>query len=131
MTDPREAKLPKWAQEALEAERVRAALCWPSEPEPEPDFEFDVNGFCAGEYPATGAELWLLSGTDSIIGVTMGEGGRSLAYKSAILGSRPIGRFFARRSDAILALRWRRSREAARRLRGLDIAIAEDRREGK
>ena len=43
MTDPREDKLPKWAQELIERERIKASLSWPQFPKPEPVFTCGPN----------------------------------------------------------------------------------------
>ena len=43
MIDPREDKLPKWAQELIERERIKASLSWPQFPKPEPVFTCGPN----------------------------------------------------------------------------------------
>ena len=57
MSDPRENKLPKWAQELLQKERLKNALCL-SRPCPEPDWTADVNGFPFDDKPPKGQVLY-------------------------------------------------------------------------
>jgi hypothetical protein len=111
--DPREKKLPKWAQEMLAHERVSADLRWPSEPEPKP-----IAVLSGDSYPP-----------ESIRGRTVYKvyGGYHGAYVDAVsigadgyvrcemqaYGSRPHGTFYATRNEALLAAWWRECKASA------------------
>ncbi len=122
MTDPREAKLPQWAQQLLEAERVKAALAWPTEPAPAPDLVFDNNG-----RPTVGERK---DGYVYQVVPHAGFDGRGRVNKyylrgwslvgdpdaERMSGSRPEGAYYRLPRDAALALLWAVARESAKAL---------------
>lgn len=123
----REQKLPKWAQDLLEDVREEAALRWPGEPEPEPAFRTGTDDYT---FPSDlrGKVLWKSLGghTPAIQSCTVTEHG----YESKRLGdaksgfyTRPSGTYYFTERDALLALRWKVSAIAARRLRLIDRLI--------
>jgi hypothetical protein len=116
MTDPREAKLPKWAQDLLEAERTRAALAWPTEPDPEPRAVFDggLHSVVRGD-PSDGIVFEFNAYTCATYSTELR--GRHVYSAPNGIGSRPDGPVYATEADARLALRWKIARDCARRLR--------------
>lgn len=125
MKDPREDKLPKWAQEALEAERRARALCWPSEPEPAPVMVCDPNtgAVTSGEEVKTG-QLWRVNTGYRI--AEMVEIDQYVAKKKGqAFGERRGGAYYKTERDALLALHWRECRSAAAALRLIQTKIDE------
>ena len=128
MIDPREAKLPKWAQDVLATERKRAALAWPTEARPDPLWQPGVNTYAP--HDMNGTTVWQSIPVHSEprecvakSGFVHGPGDGS----TRLIGSRPEdGRFFATRREALLDMLWARSEEAAARLYALQDAIAKD-----
>jgi len=115
MRDERESKLPKWAQELLEAERIRAAFAWPNEAEPEPLVVFDANGnVTVGSRPEPDTKLWQAVPSGHVVkwvfnGNRVFHSGRETLHT-------PVGRYYATEPEATLALRWVLCREFALRL---------------
>ena len=120
MSDPREAKLPVWARELLETERLRAALAWPTEPDPEPRCVMSgASGQCLSGNDSDG-EVWVANAHRG--DVRRAELRARHLYFSAYdsqhnIGSRPDGALYGSESDARTALRWAVARDCAKRLR--------------
>ena len=114
MTDPREAKLPKWAQDALASARRRADLAWPSMPKPEPYCVADVNGHTTGKDPK-GRTLYKVFGGfhGAMVESANIDNSRHIVRGDGGFGQRMQGEFYATRSDAILAAWWRECEASA------------------
>lgn len=117
MKDPREKKLPQWAQQLLEDERVKVALRFPSEPDPAPDFiASQTGGNWTGATPYRGERLFQVVGEDRILSYI--ANGLYL-YRDAAMkgnGKRPSGPFFLELDDARISLRYRIAKRAAYQL---------------
>ena len=129
--DPREAKLPKWAIEALADARRRGDLAWPTTECPEPDIW--INGFGAW----IKGESFLVNGMKAY---AICSGYRVTAvqpvwfnYHGAIyhspdmkgLGSRPNGKYWLSERDAWIAAWWQGAREAAEKLHRIAQKVRE------
>lgn len=113
-------KLPKAARDELERLRLRAALSWPAEPEPEPLFVAN------GDHTAPFANRTVYT----VIGFGVGEPRIAEHYLNGsgyvLVGStssRPGGFYYDTRRDAAIAVKWAICRLAARRLDALDTEI--------
>lgn len=116
MKDPREKKLPQWAQQLLEDERLKVSLRFPEAPEPKPRFKASqTSGRFIGEQPCDGQRLFYVSGVfirdgyheDGLIYSAIGKRGSK---------RRPSGPYFLSEAGARLSLRWKLSRRFARDL---------------
>lgn len=122
MADPRESKLPKWAQEQFEAMRTRAALAWPTVPKPAPDYVCR-DGFWHGGAKPSDCELWRVDGGSGLSDFTV-RAVRIDAHGyertgSGSFGSRPNGDYWASYAGAVAAAWWRQAERSARALRTL------------
>lgn len=124
-----EAKLPKWAREALEEARTRAALSWPTETEPTPVcIGNDASGEVTGD--RSDADLWAFNRHTSRVSPTFLRRGFTHperpedGYKG--WGSRFSGPLYATRAEALTALRWAVARDCAIRLRAVDFLASEE-----
>jgi len=131
MVDPREHKLPKWAQELLRQERLQAVLRFPEAPRPEPDWSFDASGHDKFHRKMTpGAKIWQVQsgyGLPKIVFSVVGDDGRhiySAPGRKRGFSRRPHGYYFASHADAVLALRWSIATMAAEAL--LDVEEGDD-----
>ena len=120
MSDPREDKLPKWAQELIAVERTKTALSWPNEPKPEPLCRFDGgNGaFVDGEKPKAGDTLWQYRTAYGVSGGQVSSVVFDGMYVERSGGgrSRAGGQYYATERDATLALLWAECEASADRL---------------
>ena len=120
MSDPREDKLPKWAQELIAVERTKTALSWPNEPKPEPLCRFDGGSgvFVAGERPSVGDTLWHYRTAYGVSGGQVSSVVFDGHYVERNGGnkSRAAGLYYATERDATLALLWAECEAAADRL---------------
>ena len=121
----RDAKLPQWVRDQIDAELVAALLSWPTEAEPEPmPFQWKEHGFCAGQEHVKPGVYWFDSwrGADphkvEIVAVRHGfdhkfdgRSDMSAPYVRAPLYASP--------RDVILARLWRECREAAKKLHAI------------
>jgi hypothetical protein len=124
MKDPREKKLPQWAQQLLYDERLKIALRYPEAPDPDPDFvASQESGAWVGTKPIDGSRLFYVSGEFIRMAFLFG---RSLHHdrKATSFGRRPAGPFFIHEHDARLALRWKKARRAAHDLLQAETATA-------
>lgn len=120
MIDPREDKLPKWAQETILRERRSGLVSPPPFERPAPDYQKRNSLFFAGERPVM---KW-------VYGVAAGHRGafttyRRFAGKDTILydnekcegfGSRADGVFWFSEGDARKEVAWRTADHSAKRL---------------
>lgn len=125
MYDPREAKLPKWAQEMFSEVRIRSDLSWPNEPRPEPVVVADgASGHVEIGREFKG-EAWKVYG---------GAGFSGRSVKRVVIddirterdpafprsgGSRMGGRYYATERDAWLAAWWDECVDSARRIHAI------------
>ncbi len=120
----REAKMPKWARDAIEAEldqwRLTAALAWPTEAKPEPlpfmwgDYDRIIGDPLEGTYYA-------VPNSESLVQFDLAKSNhwkgwvfKPRGYDWSIMVVR--GPLFARESDAKLYRRWLICEECARKL---------------
>ena len=102
MTDPRENKLPKWAQELLYQERMKSVVRFPDEPAPRPDISERIGSARAPK------GQWIYS--QNLYNVSphwIGKDG--YMYKTtdeSSFGSQVRGDFWLSREDARLAHIW-------------------------
>ena len=120
MSDPREDKLPKWAQELIAVERTRTALSWPNEPKPEPICRFDGGSgmLVSGERPNAGSVMWYFVKSDTFRQGRTESVAFDGIYEVSRGGnkSRPNGPYYATERDATLALLWAECEASADRL---------------
>jgi hypothetical protein len=122
--DPREAKLPLWAQDALEAARTKAALCWPSAPDPEPIWREGGPASFSSTFGIAGRRVFSVRGSGLDLGVhkdvTAAYG--LLAPRSGNgFSHRPSGKYYATEREALVACQWQIARAAASHLRRLQL----------
>jgi hypothetical protein len=113
--DWRDAKIPQWVREAVEAEmeanKLKLALAWPDEPRPAPAFVVDHDRYHAPESYVGGRffapnQGWVaLKSTSQVINLERGGA-----------PSRPWGKFFRSERDAVLFEMWRRCDDFAAQL---------------
>jgi hypothetical protein len=127
IADEREIKLPKWAQEQLQAARVAASLRFP-DTNPEPDLKFDVNGF-GSQRPRDGTIVYSIQtryGTAHVkgwkfIGAYLYDADTDAEKARRLLsGRRPDGKFWFNKNDAINAARYEVAHSAAHQLMTLE-----------
>lgn len=131
--DPREGKLPRWAQDLIGNLRVAIALRWPGTP-PEVWFETSGDGWKRPAAEALNGTAWRLTG---------GHGTRYRAEQvwfdaggvyyttpdcTGMGGSRRDGEFYRTKRDALHAARWRVAHKAATELADLIDQINETER---
>jgi hypothetical protein len=120
MIDPREAKLPLWAQNLLEEHRTAAALAWPGRPDPAPLTEAGMKarvGLTVFEFTAPSAShpAVIMSFVDRY-GILRRDGaGHGIGTHAR------SGPYYASETDAWLAAQWAMCRHAAQQLRRLQI----------
>ena len=116
MIDPREDKLPKWAQELLADERRRAALAWPTEARPEPLWTPGVNVYAPREMD--GRTVWnAKEHLPAPLAHQVSGGFVHCGEPKSGFGFRPeSSRYFATEREAALDMWWSRAEEAASRL---------------
>ena len=124
--DPREAKLPKWAQEALEEARTRAALAWPGFPDPAPAFTADgASGDATPHSDGFYWQTWLTYGAERSkvervwVRARIRYSSPQEAERREGFGSRCDGRYYATREEAFQAAAWLEAAAAAKRLRSI------------
>lgn len=122
MKDPREAKLPKWAKEILQAERMENSLSWPKEPEPKPVAIYHGGALIEGEPIADGGVWTRRSGLLAAERVTF-EDGCALSPHGTPIGA--TGAFYETKRDVLLVLLWEECRKAAAHLNWLTDQIDE------
>ena len=121
MSDPREDKLPKWAQELIAVERTKTALSWPNEPKPEPLCRFDggSGALVSGKGPKDGDTLWHHQKAYGFSGWQVSSvvfDDHNYVKRNNGGSSRPDGLYYATERDATLALLWAECEAAADRL---------------
>lgn len=119
--DPREDKLPRWAQDLLAAERERAALAWPTFREPEPLFR--ASGDFAAPPEARGRAVYTIFRGNFSRFEVRGWGVDPDGYMgSGVSRFRPRGGpYYATHDDALRAAHWAACRAAAKEI----LAITE------
>jgi hypothetical protein len=124
MKDPRENKLPQWAQQLLYDERLKVALRFPEDPDPVPNYVANQNsGFWMDQRPKNGTKLFYVSGQHIRIAFVF-AGSIYDSDDANGWGRRPAGPFFVHEGDARLALRWKKARRAAADLLQAETATA-------
>lgn len=109
--DPREQKLPKWAQEYLAETRRRADLAWPTIPKPHPYCVIDENGHAAIGPKPYNITLWNVTG--GMVGdVVVGAGGCKES-RGGGFATRLHGAYYATLRDAQAAAWWEACEKAA------------------
>ena len=110
MTDPREKKLPKWAQELLHEERMKSVVRFPDEPSPEPDISEHIGSAAAprGQY------IYSIT-PNGVFTHWVGKSGYLYSsQKEESFGSQVRGDFWLSKDDARLAYLWRVCTRAAK-----------------
>ena len=138
MTTDQFNKLPKWAQAEFTAQakkhELQLALCWPSQPEPEPYTKEEIQraievrrqSELAPKNPATVLEGWFTNGSSNFInsmvtkGCSNGHSHNRSQTSSGFSNSQGCGRMYKTAADAFLAARWEICHEVAKRLVQLD-----------
>lgn len=113
MQDPREAKLPKWAQRMLKDERIKSALSWPTVSQPAPVAIYNDGCLLAGteiRYAVVWCES-LKSGMPVDVLIMSGEQVLSNGKRLKVTGA-----FFETKRDVLVAQLWRDCRLAAEQL---------------
>jgi hypothetical protein len=120
--DPREAKLPKWAIDALAEARLRGDLAWPTIDRPEPDFAFDGdNRIVKGDRSQTKNRkaYHIVSGYIGLAVEPVWFDDHNVVRSNPAMkgfGSRPYGHYWWSERDAWIAAWWETANAAAQRL---------------
>lgn len=122
----RDAKLPQWVRDQIEAELVAASLAWPTEAEPAPmPFKWEPHGYCTNPDHVVPGIYWFDSwrGSDPQRVEIVARGNSSFAHKfdgqSSLSQPYVKGPLYASPRDVILARLWRECREAAAKLHNI------------
>jgi hypothetical protein len=109
MKDEREEKLPKWAQDLLREERMKAIVRFPDEPAPEPDF---VENCGHARAPRC---TWIYSENQfRVFSHWVGSSGYMYESQEEIgFGQQIRGKFWLHEDDARRAHLWRVCRDSA------------------
>jgi hypothetical protein len=113
MTDPRETKLPKWAQDLIAEERMKYLVRFPDRPCPEPDImEYTGHSRDAPRH------TWIYSENSyRVFAHWVGKNGYLFAdEREGGSGAQVRGHYYLNKEDAELAHLWRVCRECALRI---------------
>lgn len=114
MTQHDERKLPTWARALLETERVNASLSWPTVLEPQPIAVYDANGMVISGHRLNSSTAWCFYSDDRAERVDFDATG--LISRGVGFATRPWGKYYLTKRDALAALWWEKARQYAGRL---------------
>ena len=118
--DPREMKLPKWAQERIGEMRRRADLAWPCDPKPDPVAVMDDNGFATKGESQRDLTLWkTMVGFHNMSVSSVYINRNGYEQRGAGFGSRMCGAYYATEREAILAAWWEACEHSATAIHNL------------